>query len=195
MPEIQDEIGHADQMTLWKNSTIEYEGRYYWVLNVMGSYHFHLWDLEEDRELLLNTEGVPLNSIRQRLGYVNHKGRTYYLERQAYRQFSAGLTRNNVSARGKDLPPELLRSKGLSDTLKGIYPSEAEVYAVGKAGGSIAFDRQFAVGKRGCIYYKENFVGTYDFKRYDRFNTALIQWHPGHEWLASLIDCSQIFTR
>jgi len=105
------------------------------------------------------------------LGYVNHDGAAYYLQRMPIRRYKQGINSRNVRAcyegrdiLGSDSKISLLRGSGFYHMYNSDYPSfEQALDMIGKGGGAFtAFCRTWAVLKDGVnigLMYKGRKVG------------------------------------
>lgn len=122
-------------------------------------------------------EIIPLSSIDLdfkpvSLGMCNHGGHAYYLSRIPSRQWSQGLTPENINIRfldNQELSNECqslikLNNKSIHSCILGEYPSmEKCITAVEKPGVSeMAFSREFALNKNLSLYYRGDKVGMID---------------------------------
>ena len=105
----------------------------------------------------LNSELVDLTPIP--LGYLNTRGRAFYVSRKPKRSWRQGLSSSNLR---NPRHWELVLSKRLANLINGDYPPFLEVLVKFKDGGEVeemAFSRRFAISREGSLYYKGEEVG------------------------------------
>ena len=132
---------------------------------------------------------------QQRIGYVNHRNNALYVTRLPVRRFQVGIAKGNVEVRhvaapgsdgyrGKD---EILgfNLPTLAEAMLNKYPSFLEAYqkAVG-ADGIWSFDKQFAIGYDGKLYYKCQHIADVG-KGVRTLRTA--RFKPGFDYLSILL--------
>lgn len=103
----------------------------------------------------LNFKSIPL-------GYVNYKGKTYYLQRIPHRRWKHGVSRGGIYSLTPNAPVEYLLNKPLVATVKNIYCSyeKALKEIEKKQVYSIAFDRSLAIRKEELGNTKLEYKGT-----------------------------------
>lgn len=189
------EIDHADIVQLYCNSVIMYDGRPCFVKYYNNqSNDITLYDLYYQREFDIKFKRSLFKPVRGRIGYVNHNGLSAYLSRAPIRQYSIGLTYNNLKCSynqferlnklNRKLIDELtsLQIKGIADAIANKYPSLDEAFKIAKkTNGSCAFDKQFAIDYDARIYYKSKYVGDFTIDKGISFNEQL-------DYLKSLME-------
>lgn len=132
---------------------------------------------------------------QQRIGYVNHRNNAFYVTRLPVRRFQVGIAKGNVgikmlAAPGSDAwrgKEELLAFNlpTLADAMLNKYPEFGDAYKKAiESEGIWAFDKQFAVGYDGKVYYKCQHVA-FIGKGVRTLKTA--KFLPGFEYLAILL--------
>lgn len=117
---------------------------------------------------------VPFNleefsAPQQRIGYVNHRNNAFYVTRLPVRRFQVGIAKGNVEIRFREAPgSDGYRGKDelfafnlptLAESMLNKYPSFQEAFQKAIASAGIwAFDKQFAIGFDGKLYYKTQHV-------------------------------------
>lgn len=109
----------------------------------------------------------------KRLGFINYNKCALYVVRAPLRMYKGGIAFNNVEIRYPSFPG--ISGGALREALQGMqeldspallaaydndYPSIQKAGELAKEwGGCCAFDKQFAVGATGILFYKDNAVG------------------------------------
>lgn len=112
-------------------------------------------ELVSIKDSKLNFKAVPL-------GYVNYRGRAYYLHRIPQRRWKQGLSAAGVYSVTPNAPIENLLRKPLVATIKGIYCSYDKALSdiQNKTMVSIAFNRVIAIRKEDLGNIKLEYKGT-----------------------------------
>lgn len=108
---------------------------------------------------------------QQRIGYVNHRNNAFYITRLPVRRFQVGIAKNNVDIRMLATPgsdswrgrEELFAFNlpTLAESMLNKYPPFHEAFQKAvDSQGIWAFDKQFAIGYDGKLYYKCQHVAT-----------------------------------
>lgn len=132
---------------------------------------------------------------QQRIGYVNHRNNAYYVTRLPVRRFQVGIAKGNVDVKMLAAPgSDAWRGKEevlafnlptLAEAMLNKYPSFHEAYQKAVAANGIwAFDKQFAVGYDGKLYYKCQHIADVA-KGVRTLRTA--KFKPGFEYLSILL--------
>jgi hypothetical protein len=169
-----------------------------YVTNISRNGEVHFIDLITQKEGVAPFTLKSFTAPTRRLGFVNVQGSVAYLTRVPIRRYHLGLHRNNVKIKlimGVDYPQGAENSKyrlqqlncpELGDAMFNRYPNFEECVAhVQKFGGARAFDKQFAVCSRNCVYYKGDIVGHFD--RNAKAHTD-IHWMDGKKYLSILLE-------
>ncbi len=99
------------------------------------------------------------------LGYINYKGRAYYLSRIPGRVSSQGLKNDVIISNPRNISSSYFVSPEFSDALLGKYPkldtAEGMLYSL--AWSSVAISRTFAIGVKDDLriglYQQGNLIG------------------------------------
>jgi len=98
-----------------------------------------------------NAENIDLRDLNItfepiQLGYCNHQGLTPYLIRKPIRMWRQGLCHDNLASNNNLITNNVIRSKGLLNTILNVYPSLFESFnKVMERGGGCAFHRDFSL--------------------------------------------------
>lgn len=135
--------------------------------------------------------------VKGRLGFANVFGGVVYLKRRPIRRWNVGLTTQNLevcyvggaeSPRGVDdmaIHIKTLSVSELADCIDGIYPTFRRALLTARRDeGTVAFDRQFAIGHDGSVYYRTSLVGS---ANKDAKDVEDITFDPGYEHLILLL--------
>lgn len=148
---------------------------------------------EKDVEFTLEEFSKPT----PRIGFVNVMGSVFYVARLPVRKYFMGVTTQNTKIHrlGVDYPAgygdtvgrvQQLAIPEVADAIMNRYPTfEAALEEAKRVRGACAFDKQFAVDRRGNIFYKNDVVGKVDM------NATSIQdivWQEGKEHLFIVLD-------
>jgi hypothetical protein len=192
-----DGMSLGDQSQLFGQSLLLYDGKFVKVKSIHEELNYRLFNIKTQKT---STVKVSLNKFAppmKRLGMINIGGSVFYIYRRPIRQFSVGLTKDNIRVESLDVPyPErrgdvqervrFLECVELEDCLMNVYPSIAECIAENKIlGGAMAFDKQFAIDCHRRIFYKTQYVG--DMAK----NCSTVQkivWLPGFSHLNLLLE-------
>jgi len=103
----------------------------------------------------LNFKSIPL-------GYVNYKGRAYYLQRIPNRRWKHGVSTGGIYSATPNAPIEYLLEKPLVATVKNIYCSydKALKEIEKKTVSAVAFDRSLSIRKEELGNTKLEYKGT-----------------------------------
>lgn len=169
-----NDISVRDLKTMYRSTLVLWKGKPVTVLDISEDYVFSVYDLETQKMKTVRWNPDNFSAPTVRIGYVNLGTNCAYCHRVPSRRYKIGLSAENVKMIGTDHPLNeseddvasytlhRMRSPQLYKALMGDYPTLEEAYASAmEFEGTIAFDKQFAVGHEGKIYYKGKHVGTY----------------------------------
>lgn len=187
-------IDLADQMQLFQNTLISYKDDVCYVSNI-GPDSVLLERLVDGKEMLVEFDFNLFKTISARIGYMNSGLISLYASRRPLRQFLQGwgphlfyFHGNNDGSGPKEKNKashdiNSMKSKTWLNAINGIYPTFKEAVAKVKNHHlSVAFDKQFAVGKNGDVFYRSTQVGEFDGDTVEQ-----IVWNKGKEYLASVL--------
>lgn len=111
-------------------------------------------ELVSIKDKKLNFKSIPL-------GYVNYKGRAYYLQRIPQRRWKHGVSRAGIYSVTDHAPIDYLLGKPLVATVKNIYCSydKALIDIKKKSIESVAFNRLIAIKKENLGNTKLEYRG------------------------------------
>lgn len=154
-----------------------------------------LLDIFTQRSKTVEFSLKDFSGPRTRLGFVNYDDSVVYVTRQPVRMMQVGITQNNCRfltiseeyyPNGRHAAVEkvaTMECPEFGEMLLGHYPPLKSAFKLAEENrGATAFDKQFAVGFDGAIYYKDQLVGTYDKK------TNTISFKKGKEFLQLLLE-------
>ena len=160
-------LSYEDTQRMVDDTVIVYDGALQYVAFVERDLMLTLVDLEtgERRKELADFEKIA-NPKEGRIGYLNSDYGARYIVRCPARVYKMGFAPENLLhiERGHEraIHPVTMgqRLEGLYEAYHNIYPSFEEAYAKAKATERlVAYDRSFAVDKRGAVYYQDHKVG------------------------------------
>lgn len=183
------DISVRDLITMYRNSLVLWRGQPVTVLDITEDYEFSVYDLKSQKIKSLNWEPDDFAAPTVRIGYVNLGTNCTYIHRIPSRRYKIGLSADNVKKVYTDHPLNQgeediasyilhrMRAPQLYKALMGEYPTLQEAYedAV-DCKGTVAFDKQFAVGCDGSVFFKGTRVGTYQ--------SGQIEFKSGKEYLS-----------
>lgn len=121
-------------------------------------------DVMTGKDSVCDLDELCLTPVK--VGFVNFRGEAYYIVRKPMRRdWRQGLRLANVTCLNKEFP----RGLGLSDIGHSIindYPTLADVVKTLRSTEdvhSIAWCREFALGKKGQLFHSDSMVGYYNF--------------------------------
>lgn len=196
MPKLK--ISVDDLRTMYQQSYVIYKNKPVFIKEVENTFTFHVFDLVSQRNVALKiAEYEDLKAPTRHLGCVNVEGDVIYLSRRPVRRYRVGVSRESLVYKSLEgcmignndavrrvvtfTAPELV------DTAFARYPTIKEAFDRVNSGvaRSVAFDRQFSLDNRGCVFYKTMEVGK--VKR-DVETVYDIKFNKGFEHLIILLD-------
>ena len=162
-------LDQRDANLMLQNAVVEFNNRLIYVITVHDKKMVCV-DVETGENFIEDADFDKIrNPNKGRLGYVNTRNGTSYMVRCASRITRMGLCMDNVRSI-ISLHAERLRAASRFDTslfpslhktYENIYPSYEEAFelAVDK-GIPTAFDRSFAIDRKGNLYYRSKMIGT-----------------------------------
>ena len=198
-------MNFADAQQMYDGTLLLYKGQPHKVLSINRDVQFVLLNLETQKKSIVDFEEKHFRPFTKRLGMVNCNDGVAYVSRIPVRKYWNGLSAGNISIKqlvgdrhsnfnAVRADVQSLQSASLGECLSNHYPSFSEALKWVKSFyGAYAFDKQFAVGTDGYVWYKTEHVGNWDE------TTKTIQdivWLPGKDHLLMLLDGSwknQIF--
>ena len=131
------------------------------VLNIDYDRNMKYTNLGEQEMKRISLDSPLIDLTPLKVGYVNFKRGASYLVRKAARRWKQGLDTQGIIVTGADYRVgDYTDSKPFLDCLKGEYPPLAEALFTAKLEEkTIAFDRRWAVGWTGTLYYRGKAVG------------------------------------
>lgn len=167
------EISYEDARTLFEGCVINYQGTPCKVTRINEELVARLRNIQNGRSTDVKVKVTEFCNPLPRLGFMNHSSNgVAYVERKPVRRYQAGLNANNIRVGFPDIRypdgADVVNRAVLgmecvefSDMLLNQYPSFKEAIAsVKEFGGSVAFDRQFAIDEGLNIYWKIHRVGS-----------------------------------
>lgn len=167
------QLSHADAVQLYAGCWLEYkENQLVYLSEISHEFKARIKNIENGKSAIVPFNTVDFKPIGNRLGFVNTEFCALFVYRKPVRRFSVGLCSNNIGVAfsqecymtdsRREAHDGLLRltNNDIAATIRGDYPDFATAMDQAKdAGGSVAFDRQFAVDKTKNIFYKDKLVG------------------------------------
>lgn len=168
------DISVRDLRTMYQHSVVLWKGVPVYISEIDEAYKVKIFDLGVQKYKIV--KWIPENFIPPsvRIGYVNMGTNCFYAHRIPARRYKIGLSSDNVirleqdhrmSPAEKEEAGNILsrfKSTSLYDALMNKYPSLEEAFQEAKDNnGYVAFDKQFAVGYDGQVFYKGRQVGNY----------------------------------
>lgn len=190
------ELSVADIEQLYYKSLILYKGKPAKVLSINRDKTVMLTILASQRKVVVPFIQDDFKPVLGRIGFVNHGGFAFYVQRMPVRRYNIGLTQQNTVVRGISRHhPEAFRAydavaalntKSICQALDNDYPTlQSAIKAAKEREGSVAFDKQFAVDHMRNIYFKATKVGAIPL-RYSARNR--IRFEPEYEFLEILVE-------
>lgn len=186
-----------DLNTMFRNSLIIHKNKPYFVNRVEGTQRYNVLDLSDQRHKTLEASYTDLKAPGRCFGFVNAGGIVLYLTRMPVRRYKVGACGNEnmgihaVAGYGEDRSTIALdavynlTSPYVCDTIFNRYPSIVDAFHRVRNGEMIvAFDRQFAVDRKGDVYYKLVKVG----KVVNPQTVYDIQFSDPYKFLITLLD-------
>lgn len=189
-------VPERDLIQYFKGSLFLYRGKPVYCNSVRGN-ELRILILESQEEHYVVYDPSTCTPIGGRIGNVNHNGGVCYVSRKPSRQFQIGINPNNTSFRTVGSDPtgrvraaiQGLNKSVIADAIAGKYPNIAQAFHRATVkGGTVAFDRQFAIDFQGVIYYHNKGVGTVDAAiKPINLTTDNVVFLAGNEYLKLII--------
>ena len=183
------ELSYQDVCTLYDGVTAIRKGKLVKVLSVNpdNPTTIRYKDIRTQRMYTVLFNQEDFKTPIRRIGFVNYKGNSIFVARVPRRLYKAGLHVTNMEFRNISMMREEDRGLYQMDDLSfykaymNIYPTLEEAGDEANANDSVvAFDKQFAIGNKGVIYYKTLSVGT--------VVNGKIVFNDNHKYLETLLD-------
>jgi hypothetical protein len=124
------------------------------------------------------------------LGYMNYKGRVWYLTRRAARQFRQGLTAQVIEGSPNRYERNWFYTKSMQDCITGVYPTYQEALEMIKNipnTTQVAFDRRLALVSAGTgvlhLHHRQRMIGV----MYEATNRFFIIPSPDYSFLVKYV--------
>lgn len=197
MPKVKISVDDLRQM--YENSLVIYKNKPVFIKKVENTFTFHVFDLTIQRNVVVKIEEYDeFKAPGRHLGFVNAGQYVVYISRKPVRRYRVGLSADSFVATAPEghtgiLGHHLLSAvyqmtaPELADTVFGRYPTITECFQGVRNGvyTIVAFDRQFAMDKKGNIYYKTKKVGSVKVEPKSVYD---ITFTDGNEHLITLLD-------
>lgn len=184
------EIEIQDLRTMFQHTLVRYSNNPVMITHISADKKADCLFIGNNEEQTIPLEDAKFNFKPVSLGYVNIQGYCFYVSRTTRRQYKQGLSVDNVKFKlnGEELKADRqhaayervkgLSCKALHNTIKNVYPSlQGAIEMFEDEAEEVAFDRQFAVNKRGNLYYKGELVGNVNLQTHE------INFPPEFEYL------------
>lgn len=187
-----------DLKMMFHNTLVIIKNKPYVVNRIYDHLRYSVFDLSDQRHKDITVAShTDLKAPGRCFGFVNVGGIVMYLSRMPVRRYKVGASGNDnmsfkIPAATEGIPSREntdtvynLSSPHVCDTIFNRFPSIVDaVKQVNNGDEIVAFDRQFAVCRRGYIYYKLQRVG----KAKNPKTVYDIAWDKGNEYLITLLD-------
>lgn len=172
-----DEISIEDIESLFCKSLVLYKGAPVLFKSITMNREATLLLLEHGKDIKVKFLLEDFSAPRGRIGFVNHGGLAHYFSRKPQRQYVVGVNGRNIAVKTinyLNAERQIVANKEIRDLDKKAihaamlnqYPKFSEAFAQAiKTGGVVAFDKQFAVGSDGIVWYKAIRVGTHSLDK------------------------------
>ncbi len=187
-----------DLCTILRGSLISYKGGAAAVQEVIDADTLQIYRYADRESQLIALNSEDLSFEPAHLGFINGPTHCLYVSRKPSRQFSQGLTRNNViydAVRGFettdydfiDKVKSLSCYKEIDNLFKGIYPKIDDALNTLSDGvvKNLAISRSFAIRYTGELAYKKDVVGIVDF---DNGNVSFLRNKKHLKWIWERYD-------
>jgi hypothetical protein len=197
-----DEVAIADLRTFFQGCVCLYKNKPVLVKLISDRNIWMILDLLTQKTFSVEKPFKDISLPLRRLGMINYEGACVYAQREPFRIYQMGLNSQNTKifkiekmfyptgAGNVTANLSMMDKVEVGLCLINKYPSLKEaVEHIENFNGSLAFDKQFAIGlvedaKDFALFYKKYYVGTMDRKQpsIDR-----VKWKGGCEHLVSLL--------
>ena len=172
-----DEISIGDIEALFCKTLVLYKGTPVYFKSISMGREAILLVLEHGKDIRVKFELEDFSAPRGRIGFVNHGNLAFYFARRPRRQYAVGVNTHNIVVstlrylsheRQMAAHSEIcaFNKKALHFAMLNQYPKFKEAFEQAvKTGGAVAFDKQFAIGSDGMIYYKNKLVGKHSLDK------------------------------
>lgn len=167
------DLNHDDIVQQYHNTTIFYKGKPHKVKRI-GMDDVTIMDLRTQRRKDVEFKLKDFLPVQTRLGMVNMDGVSVYVRRTIRKQYLTGLNNTNTECVAiAGLTPidrrvivekvKEMECPEFADMLLGHYPTVQSAYnqAV-KIGGTVAFDKQWALDAIGNVFLRTELIGQYE---------------------------------
>ena len=196
-----DDISIGDIEALFCKTLVLYKGTPVFFKSITMGREAILLVLEHGKDIRVKFELADFSAPRGRIGFVNHGNLAFYFFRKPQRQYAVGVNARNIQIhtiryfqqeRQMAMFKEVSQfdKKSIHFAMLNQYPKFLDAFTQAvKSGGAVAFDKQFAVGADGIIYYKSKMVGAHPLdkqpslqnivfeKQYEFLQLPLLQNH------------------
>lgn len=184
-----------DLSMMYSDALVLYKDKPVYVLRVGAV--FDILDLESQEMNSVKFTEKDFSSLSRRVGMVNIGSDCVYVSRNPVRKYSVGLNHGNVKvqqlAGASSVSPfkvlyataKGLREVGLANAINNKYPAFTEALSGSLRGGCQAFDKQFAVDKKGRVFYKTKEVGCVSITAKSEEE---IEFNSGYSYLRLLLQ-------
>lgn len=149
-----------------------YKNKPYWTYRFNNKDSIKAFDLTTQRDVVLDkVDYRDVKAPGRCFGYVNVDDFVIYLARNPVRRYKVGAYREAMTFTAPENYTDILHSRGANsvfqltapqvcDTVFNRYPDIPTIKTLLEGGAHIvAFDRQFAIDRKGYVYYKNIRVG------------------------------------
>lgn len=196
-----DEISIGDIESLYCKTLVLYKGTPVLFKSISMGRVATLLVLEHGKDIQVRFSLDDFSAPRGRIGFVNHGNLAFYFSRRPQRQYAVGVNNRNITVRTIPYLSEerqmaahtevcAFNKKALHFAMLNQYPKFKEAFEQAvKSHGAVAFDKQFAIGGDGVIWYKDKRVGGHSLdkqpslknivfdKQYEFLQLPLLQDH------------------
>ena len=182
-----DEISVGDIESLFCKTLVLYKGAPVFFKSITMGREAILLVLEHGKDIRVKFSLDDFSAPRGRIGFVNHGNLAFYFFRKPQRQYAVGVNSRNISIhtlryfnaeRQMAMHKEVSQfdKKSLHMAMLNQYPKFSEAFAQAiKSGGAIAFDKQFAIGSDGVVWYKSRAVGQHSLDKQASLKNIVFQ--------------------
>lgn len=134
------------------DTVVCHNGRPFYVHRILQGMVALGIDLVHNKDASVPAIELELTPVK--LGYCNFNRKAYYVCRIPSRRYKQGLRKDNMSCRALSGAPARLEYSQLTNTIIGVFPDFQKCVANVANLHSMAWHRDWAMDKAGCVYYR-----------------------------------------